>query len=396
MKLPIMILLAMIVLNGISDYSIYCQIKNKRNLKWLKAIHIGLSAILHIWVATILLIAGNNESFATVRMWSLFAFFSIYLSKYIYAFFLLLSATPRLFKQRPSRWIVMLGICMAALLFTTMWWGALHTRKNAQITEIPISSSKLPSSFTGYKIVQFSDFHAGTFGNDTQTIESFVDEINRCNPDLIVFTGDIVNSCADELIPFISTLKKLKATDGVISILGNHDYGTYHKWSNPEEQERNLKTLMAYQTDSLGWHLLLNSHMKISRNGQSISIIGVENWGEPPFSQHGNLKASYPDLNDGQFKVLLSHNPTHWEAEVAGKTTIDLTLSGHTHAMQAMVTIAGKKYSPSSLRYSRWEGLHKMGDNLLYVNIGMGEVGIPMRIGAAPEISVFTLQHTEM
>lgn len=217
-------------------------------------------------------------------------------------------------------------------------------------------------------------------------------EINAQHADLVVVTGDIVNRKTDEINPFIPTLRQIKAKDGVISILGNHDYGDYYKWSSAADKKANLDRLVSIQRDSLGWTLLLNEHIFLRQGGDSIAVIGVENWGEPPFPTYGDLGKAYPDVNDSRFKLLLTHNPKHWESIVSKQSNIDLTLSGHTHAMQMMLSVAGIKLSPSVWKYQHWQGLSNEDGKMLYVNIGTGEVGIPMRIGATPEITVFTLK----
>ncbi len=242
-----------------------------------------------------------------------------------------------------------------------------------------IESAKLPAAFNGYRIVQFSDLHVGTFGNSQSIPMRLVEKINALKPDLIVFTGDIVNNRSSELIPFIPSLRNLEAKDGIVSILGNHDYGDYAKW----------KTESAKGTISIGWSALKKTasiggypqRTFLLKNGNdSIAIIGVENWGEPPFSTHGDLNKAYPDINDKHFKLLLSHNPKHWDIEVC-HTPVDLTLSGHTHAMQMVLSVGKWKWSPSAWKYEHWQGLYEKNGKYLYVNIGIGEVGLPIRIG---------------
>ena len=214
-----------------------------------------------------------------------------------------------------------------------------------------------------------------------------------------MFTGDIVNRKTDEILPFVNILKRLKAPLGVYSVMGNHDYGDYTDWPHEQAHAADTRQLRAIQT-GMGWNLLCNTHKFIySAQGDSIAMIGVENWGEPPFKQYGDLKKAYPTANkigDNNFKILLSHNPMHWHNEVREYTDIDLTLSGHTHAMQVLIGGIGTGFTPSSWRYPEWGGLytHKGADGAirnLYVNIGCGEVAIPARIGASPEITLITL-----
>ena len=232
-----------------------------------------------------------------------------------------------------------------------------------------------------------------------------MDSINALQPDLIVFTGDIVNRETSELEPFITVLSRLKAKDGVVSILGNHDYGDYVDWKNREDRERNNRRLAFYQKE-MGWDLVNNGRRFLTRGNDSIMVVGVENWGDPPFPTYGDLdKALSPSAdslyhqNDSRYKILLTHNPEHWNRIVSHETNIALTLSGHTHAMQMMIDIWGWKWSPAKYRYELWGGMYeRLNDNgestKLYVNIGAGEVGMPARIlGAYPEITFFTLRH---
>ena len=314
------------------------------------------------------------------------------------------------------------------IAFAAVWTGVCYTRSHIQTVKVRLDSSRLPESFDGYKIVQISDLHLGTWGDDTSFVERLADSINAQEPDLIVFTGDIVNQKSDEMIPFIEVLSRLKAKDGVYSILGNHDYGDYVDWPTAARKKQNLDDLKRYQADA-GWKMLNNGSTFITRDitapgdsvqrVDSIALIGVENWGEPPFGQYGDLDAAYPktatsDLNDSKFKILLTHNPEHWIREVRKRSNIDLSLSGHTHAMQMSVNGFGKRWSPSSMRYPTWGGFYTEGDDdriedfgnpdtnemarsldksSLYVNIGSGEVGIPFRLASAyPEITIITLK----
>lgn len=273
-----------------------------------------------------------------------------------------------------------------------MWWGALFNRFALDVKPVEVTIPNLPESFNDYKIVQISDLHVGTFNTNTAYVEKVVNEINSLNPDLIVFTGDIVNRKTSELMPFIPILSRLHAKDGVISILGNHDYGDYASWKTEAAKQSNLQ-LMIDSQKRMGWKLLLNETEMINRGTDSIAIIGVENIGDPPFHSYGDLNKAYPTLDDSVTKILLSHNPAHWQADIRGNkdVNIPLTLSGHTHAMQFSMG----KISPARLRYKYWGGLYDdkgVTDNRLYVNIGVGTIGFPARIGATPEVTLITLK----
>lgn len=338
-------------------------------------------------------------------MWMLYIYFSIYVPKFIYIVF---SAIGRLFKSKRKGKKVnygsLIGLPVAVLICIAMWWGVLFTRNEIEVEKTEVVSVKLPAAFDGYRIVQFSDAHVGTWGKDTTFVSELVARINSLNPDLIVFTGDIVNRETSEMEPFLNILSRLKARDGVYSILGNHDYGDYMDWKDPSDRDSNNLLMREWQKQ-IGWNLLNNERDYIVNKGDSLVLIGVENWGEPPFHQYGDLDKAYPlnkdsvyNLNDNRFKILLSHNPEHWNREVSKVSNIDLTLSGHTHAMQLVFSLFGKEWSPAKYRYPQWKGMYERptssGDtSRLYVNIGCGEVGVPTRFGFAyPEITEITLR----
>jgi len=322
--------------------------------------------------------------------WSLFCFMSVYASKALFVIFDLIASAVRLFGRNRVRIVTYVGAGVAVMLFCGMWWGALINRFRIDVVECRVDVTGLPAAFDGYRIVQISDLHVGTYMSDTTFIHDIVAQVNALHPDVILFTGDIVNRRSDELEPHWRTLSRLNAPDGVYAILGNHDYGDYSEWPNEAMKGDNMCALYDY-FGLMGWNLLLNDHSIITRGNDSIVLIGVENVGDPPFPVYGSLKDSYTDLSDDRIKILMTHNPAHWEMEVADNDTIDvaLTLSGHTHAMQ--VRMLG--LSPAAWRYEHWGGLYRdeCGKSQLYVNIGTGTVGLPMRIGATPEITVITL-----
>lgn len=397
MRFPLILLLVLTAINLTVDFLIYNKLKHWKKLKWLKSVHVGFSAILYLVLSiiTIFLSTAASESEFTSMMWGLFIVWSVYLSKYIYSLFALLAAIPKLFGRKAWKYCRYAGIGLGFTCFFTMWWGATITIRQIEVREVELHFKNLPQEFDGYRIVQFSDLHSGTYGESTGIVNRLVGRINSLNPDLVVFTGDIVNRKTSEIRPFISELKRIKAKNGVISVLGNHDYGDYFKWKSDEEKRQNLQELIDIQRDSLHWTLLCNEHVFLHRGGDSIAVIGVENWGEPPFSTYGNLSEAYPDTNDGRFKILLTHNPKHWDKVVSKTTNIDLSLSGHTHGMQVELSAGSSRLSPAAFRYDQWGGLYTRGDSRLYVNIGIGEVGVPMRIGATPELTVFTLKQEQ-
>ncbi|MCM1006279.1 MAG: metallophosphoesterase [Prevotella sp.] len=335
-------------------------------------------------------------------MWVLYTWATIYIPKFIYVIVDLIGRIPHIFRQKYLPLGKFIGLPVGIVVFIAMWWGAFFGRTQIMVNEVEISSPKVPESFDGFRIVQFSDAHVGTWGDNVGYIQKLTNRINELKPDLIVFTGDLVNRRSDEAFPFVEILSSLKAKYGVYTIMGNHDYGDYSDWPSEEAHKADRINLKRIQ-EQMGWKTLDNSHEFIHVGKDSIALIGVENWGEPPFKQYGNLDAAYPHnrqgkIKDDNFKILLTHNPMHWHEYVRYNTDIDLSLSGHTHAMQIMFGKPGSGFSPAAWKYPEWGGLYEYlspeGDKLqLYVNIGCGEVGVPMRIGATPEITVFTLRH---
>lgn len=396
MKISYVALFILLAVNLLTDGYIYFRLKQAtQKHKWLKKAHIAFSAILCISLVAIAAAPFHTASTVGMQwiMWTLFTYISTYLPKYLYAISAIIANIPRLFKRKRWNFVSTAGAIIGFLLFGTMWWGALVTPRQVNIEKVDIRSERLPKNFDGFTIALFSDLHTGTFGNNTGIVENLVEEINRQNADMVIFAGDIVNRSTSELYPFIPALKQIKARYGVVSVLGNHDYGDYMKWDSEEAYAANIEELVTLQNDSLGWRLLRDQSFNIyaGPDKQKIAIIGVDNWGEPPFKTYGNLQLAYDNLNDSVFKILVSHNPRHWDLEVVKKTNIDLTLSGHTHAMQSMLEIGGKKYSLAAKKYPNWAGLTSENGKYLYVNIGIGEVGVPMRLGATPELTLITL-----
>lgn len=279
------------------------------------------------------------------------------------------------------------GSLLAVFCAAGIIYGAVWGVRRLEVNHVTFASPRLPQSFDGYKIVQLSDIHLGSWTHQPEVIAELVEKVNAQQPDLILFTGDLVNQQSRELEPFVPLLSQLKARHGVYSVLGNHDYGTYYHWRSAREEAANLALLRRMQAQ-MGWHLLDNEHVLKYQDTDSIALVGCENDGEPPFSQHADLGKAVAS-SDSLFSILLTHNPTHWRREVLPTTRIDLTLSGHTHAMQSAIL----GYSLAALRYPEWSGWYHEGHRALYVNIGIGYVGLPFRIGAWPEITVIKLEH---
>jgi predicted MPP superfamily phosphohydrolase len=284
------------------------------------------------------------------------------------------------------------GLLLAAVSFGCVLYGATAGITRFDVKEVTYSHPRLPKGFDGYRIVQLSDIHTGSWVGNQKAIAELVERVNALQPDLILFTGDLVNQRAVELEGFQSILAGLHARDGVYSVLGNHDYGRYYHWKSPADEAANLDSLRAKERE-MGWTLLDNDHRILRHHGDSIRLAGVGNYDDRHLAVHS---APHSDLHkalagvdsDSLFTILMSHNPLHWRSQVLPESHVRLTLAGHTHGMQ--VILFG--HSLASLLYPEWRGMYTEGDRSLYVNIGIGFVGLPLRFGAWPEITLFTLR----
>lgn len=264
-------------------------------------------------------------------------------------------------------------------------FGFIEGWKRLELKHITFTSPDLPPYFDGYRLVQITDFHLGSFPPGNDFVQKVVNATNNEEPDMILFTGDLVNNQASEVEPYLDTLGQLHASDGIYSIWGNHDYCEYGNNHSIGALKRNRRMLYGYQ-ESLGWHQLMNEHHVVSHGMASIAVIGVENPGQPPFTNRSNLKKAMKGLNPDMFKILLSHDPHHWRREVVGKK-IQLTLAGHTHAGQLKIG----KWTPARMAFKEWGGAYRIGEQMLYVSSGIGG-SFPFRLGAWPELTVITLK----
>jgi hypothetical protein len=288
--------------------------------------------------------------------------------------------------------LTQVGIVFAGLPLLPLVYGIAHGRFDFTKRYVQLRFPNLPDAFNGIKIVQLSDFHIGTFIHDRDKIETLVEMVNSEEPDLLLFTGDFINNYATEVDSFVDILKKFEAKLGKYSILGNHDYGEYVRWKTEADKMKNFQRLIQRQKE-IGFDLLQDESRKISVSDQEIELIGIENWGLPPFPQYGDLRKAMANVEKNAFKILMSHDPTHWDAQVRGKTDIDLMLSGHTHGAQFGIEIPGWRWSPVTMRYKQWGGLYTEGEQSLYVNTGLGSIGYPGRVGMPPEITIFELRN---
>ena len=285
-----------------------------------------------------------------------------------------------------------LGLATGSTLFGSLIYG-FSNKYNYQVKRISLQFDNLPSSFKGLKIIHFSDVHSGSFTNKQAVIHG-VEKIIAEKADLIIFSGDLVNDKATEMEDYMDVFNRIKAPMGVYSTFGNHDYGDYVNWpQNGITKEQNLKNLAIIHA-KLGWHLLMDEHVAIEKNGESFALIGIQNWSaKARFPKYGNMAKAYSGTEKYPFKILISHDPSHWDAQVRPQySDVDLTLSGHTHGMQFGVEIPGFKWSPVQYVYKEWDGLYEEGKQKLYVNPGYGFIGYPGRVGILPEITVIELE----
>lgn len=359
------------------------------------------------WISTIALYAmvftsraieGHFYRNVTVNIFMFFLFVKLFIGL-VFCFALLVQFVILLFRNNVGtdfagrrNFTAKLALGLSAIPFSSMIYGLAVTAYDFKTHRVNVKSKKLSSAFNGYRIVQLSDIHTGSLQGKKQ-LEKAVEQVNQLNPDLIVFTGDLVNNESAEALEYMDVLGKLKAKDGIYSVLGNHDYGDYNQWESSEAKSANMKLMYQIHRD-LGWRLLMNENVIVSKDDASFNMIGIENWGANlNFKKYGDLSKALEGIEHGKFNLLLSHDPSHWSYEVNKYyKSIDLTLSGHTHGFQFGIEIPGFKWSPSKYIYPQWAGLYGDGEQLLYVNRGLGCLGYMGRIGIKPEITLIELE----
>jgi predicted MPP superfamily phosphohydrolase len=290
-----------------------------------------------------------------------------------------------------SEFLMQAGLVAAAVPLATMSFGIVSGAHDYRIRRVRVPLANLPKSFDGIRIGQLSDIHSGSFFNRV-AVQGGVDMLLREKPDVVFFTGDLVNDSADEMRDYFDIFKKVTAPMGVYSVLGNHDYGDYRQWASPQEKYRNLQTLKQIHAD-MGWRLLMNEHIDLKTNGEKIAVIGIENWSaKGNFPKYGMMKQAHAGTDEAPVKLLLSHDPSHWDAEVRRYyKDVDIMFAGHTHGMQFGIEVGSFKWSPVQYMYEQWAGLYQKENQYLYVNRGFGYIGFPGRIGILPEITIMEL-----
>lgn len=375
-------------------------------MKWRQVVYVGY------WVFNVMLIvaisfASFQHSLPNHQRYYLFSMLLVFLiPKLIGILFLVgedvfrvgkgivesFGASDAPFLADRRKFIAKAGLLTAAIPFTTLLYGMVRTAFNIQVRKKVVHFDDLPEAFDGLKIVQISDMHSGSFGSSA-FFRDAIDRILSLKPDLVFFTGDLVNNESAEAEPHLAEFKRLKAPMGVYSILGNHDYGDYGPWPSEEAKAANLQRLKDIHREA-GWNLLLNKNTTIESNGEKLAIVGVENWGASRhFPKLGDLDKAVKGVEDVDFKILLSHDPSHWDAKIKSHPQkFQLTLSGHTHGAQFGIEIPGFKWSPSQYLYKQWGGLYEDNDQKIYVNRGLGFIGYMGRIGIPPEITLLELR----
>lgn len=374
--------------------------------KWSVSIYISASLLLLIFIVYSFNTPNPNGSFTGLRSYSiglLLAFITFKLSIIIILFgedvFRFIEAIinklvySNSFEIKSRRkFLSTIAIGIGSLPFLGLLYGMYKGKYNYKVLSYQLEFEDLPPAFDGYQITQISDLHCGSFDNK-EKVKYGINLINQQKSDAILFTGDLVNNTATEMKDWKSEFAKLKAKDGVFSVLGNHDYGDYYNWESERAKVDNLNELKLTQKE-MGWKLLLDEHHFIQRNEQKIAFVGVENWGKGGFKQKGDLDKATANVSPNDFKILLSHDPSHWD-EIAKHhpKNIQLTLSGHTHGMQFGIEIPGWfKFSPVQFRYPHWAGIYHETGKYINVNRGFGYLAYPGRLGIWPEITVITLK----
>ena len=355
-----------------------------RNVSWWWKAIFFLPTVAFYFVIIKIFVLGDMRQVAL--NWLFWLSLLVFLPVFIFAIISIIGKGVGLFWSQGSMVFNWIALGITCLWLVIAVYGIAVGWKKVTVEKVTIASSKIPESFNGYKIVQLSDFHIGTYASSPKTVEKIVKRVNSLNPDLIVFTGDLVNTSSSEINQFEDVLSQLKAKDGIISVLGNHDYCLYKSYVAPDSPENELSKVVATEK-KIGWELLRNNNLQIKRGNDSIAIIGVENAGGKSFTDRADLKKALTGIPENEFKILLSHDPSHWRREVLPKSNIDLMLAGHTHAMQFKIG----NWSPAEYSYPEWGGLYSEGNRQLYVSTGIGE-NVAFRFGAYPQIVEITLE----
>jgi predicted MPP superfamily phosphohydrolase len=374
---------------------------------WFSAAYIAISVILLLSFIYQVTSGDSSRTMTPLRMYTFGIVVAIFFPKLMLVLIMFTEDVVRLLVggvaklggindsfHVPSRrrFVSAIALGLAAIPFSSLLYGMYRGKYNYKVLSYTLEFDDLPEAFDGYRIIQISDIHSGSFDNEKK-VNYGVDLVNQQEGDVILFTGDLVNNKAEEMQPWKTVFSKLNAKDGVFSVLGNHDYGDYVDWESQEAKRQNLEDLKALQKE-MGWDLLLNENRTLERSGERIKLVGVENWGAGGFKKAGDLDQACEGVDDKEFKILMSHDPSHWQQQVrSDERHFQLTLSGHTHGMQFGIEIPGLiKWSPVKYRYEHWAGIYEEFGRYINVNRGFGFIGYPGRVGIWPEVSVIELK----
>ncbi len=344
--------------------------------------------LLYIWPGNIRTAKNYNCYFFINGILSIDIVFKAPLA--LFYFFGLLFKNTR-YRETLSFTRLIISVCFTLFVI----YGIVFGTGRVVTKHIELSFKNLPRNFDGYKIVQISDIHLGSLSHSHKLLKNIESKIEEINPDILFFTGDLVNNYSSELDGWAPVFEKMTKNRKSFSILGNHDYGNYSDWQSKQAKNTNFERI-ANAHKKFGFTLLKNEHVVITRKADSIYVIGVENWGHPPFPQYANLEKALSGVPNNAFKILLTHDPAHWESQVAGKQPVNLTLAGHTHGFQFGIIKAGIPFSFAWFTRKEWGGLYSKYNVYLYVNTGLGTIGFPWRINMPPEVTVLTLKRIEV
>lgn len=376
-----MIFLILGVVLGLLDVYVLVGVIPKSAL-WVKGLFL-LPSLAYLFVLVRVMLGDMRHGMLNVLFWLTLC---VFLTTLIFCIVSWLGKGIGLFWHPAAGAFNVVGLILSAVWLGMALYGIGFGWKRITVEKVSISSPKIPEAFKGYRIVQLTDFHIGTYALAPKTVDRIVEKVNSLHPDLIVFTGDLVNSYSEEIQQFKDVLSRFKAKDGVYSVIGNHDYCLYRGYTAPETPAQELARVVATE-EACGWRVLRNEAVQLHRGNDSIALVGVDNAGGKRFTDQSDLPKAVKGLKADDFKILLSHDPSHWRREVLPASDIDLTLSGHTHAMQFKLF----GWSPSVWTYPEWGGLYREGERQLYVSTGIGE-NIAFRFGAYPQIVLITLE----
>ena len=392
MRMYTLVLVFLLLMIIIPDLFFYRKLKNKEARPIFIILHLippVFFSILFIYIKLGLESLHNFRMVAWI-MWLYFFFLLIYIPKLIHVLFYFLNFLYEKSSNRKTVYFTIARILLSIFVVISMLIGAYITPRKFEVTHIQLKVPDLPGAFNGYKIVQISDLHLGSWNNKYEKLAPVIQLINQEHADIVVFTGDMVNNFSGETEGWKPYFLQISPQSAKFAVLGNHDYGDYTDWNDETERKENADKIKQ-SIREFGFELLLNRHVQLKKGNDSIALIGVENWGKSEKYRCSNLENALKNCPATEFKILLSHDPNHWDAEISGKKDIVLTLSGHTHAAQLGLKIGNKLFSPASFAFKYWSGLYEKNGQYIYVNRGIGYIGLPMQIGVRPEITVIEL-----